>query len=104
MPRTYLRLDKAPSLHHPGGPICGACLVETNLEDGWVCPSCGTSWPSDVVEDDGENAELYESWSGEELTGPTCPTDEAWRVSHLEDADRDAAVEKLLGQATGESV
>lgn len=97
----YLRLDSAPGLDHPGNPICQACDIETTLEDGWLCPSCGTSWSSDLLEGDPSDGTLYADWSGEELTGPICPVGEAWQVSHLRGADRDRRVQSLIDRLEG---
>ncbi|MBB1034628.1 hypothetical protein G6031_09530 [Dietzia sp. CQ4] len=95
----YLRLAEAPALRHPGYPYCAACDVETRLEDGsWLCESCGTTWPADDMEHPPENAEMYPAWSGEELTGPICPNDVAWRFSHLPPDERDARVREHIAE------
>lgn len=103
MSNQYTRLAEHPSLVHPGYPSCGACDREVDYEDGgWVCPSCGTCWPGDRVEDDGSSAQLYPEWSGETLTGPVCPLDLAWRVEHLPPDERDAAILRHLEQVASE--
>ena len=100
MSSDYLKLDAAPGLTHPGHPICDACEVEVELDDGWLCPSCGTAWPADQLECDGSDAALYKDWSGETLAGPACPVDLAWQVSHLRGPDRDQMVRKLTERTT----
>ncbi|QGJ94980.1 hypothetical protein SEA_REDWATTLEHOG_121 [Gordonia phage RedWattleHog] len=75
---SYLKLSERPGLSFTA-PECNACLKEVDHDgDGWLCPSCGTSWPGNVMESDGSDAQLFEEWSGEELPGPTCKTDEAY--------------------------
>jgi hypothetical protein len=102
MSNCYLKLASAPALRHPGYPTCEACDVETRLEDGdWMCESCGTVWPADDMEHPPENATLYEVWSGEELTGPTCPNDQAWRVTGYPPDERDAWIRKHIEAARG---
>lgn len=97
MSDEYLRLAEKPGLNHPGYPICDACNVETTIDDAqWLCPSCGTVWPGDDMESDPSKAMTFPEWSGEELTGPVCPNDEAWRVSHLKHDEREEAVEMIL--------
>lgn len=96
MSTEYLRLDTAPGLRHPGNPICEACDVETTLEDDWLCPSCGTTWPAYSHEADPSDGTLYADWSGEELTGPVCPVEMAWQVAHFKGAERDKRVRVLI--------
>lgn len=81
MSDSYLRLAERPLLKHPGYPICDACDVEVELDDGWLCPEAAT---------------LYPDWSGEELTGPICPNALAWRVDHYSGAERDRRVLELI--------
>lgn len=102
MSGTYLRLAEPPALRHPGYPICGACDIEVQHDgDGWLCPSCGTVWLVNTMEADASDAEMYPDWSGEDLTGPVCPNDEAWRFSHLPASERNARIEQLnAGQGT----
>lgn len=89
MSREFLRLAEKPGLNHPGYPICDACNVETDFEDGdWECPSCGTLWPGDDMEADPEKATLYQEWAGEELEGPICPNEYAWLASKIDDPDQ----------------
>ena len=96
----YLKLESAPGLQHPGYPTCDACAVEVLLEDDWLCPSCGTIWPASNVEADPEDATLFEAWSGETLTGPTCPNDVAWRIpTGCKPEERDRHVERLAKEA-----
>lgn len=95
MSNEYMKLETAPSLHHPGYPSCGACAVETELEDGlWQCPSCGTTWPADRLEADPDEGELYEDWSGEELTGQTVPVDHAWLFALYRGEDRESRIKR----------
>lgn len=64
----YVKLAKAPVLilQHPA---CSACDVELDIDEGfWLCPCCGTAW--DMGATDGDEGELYESWSGDSLDGP----------------------------------
>lgn len=71
----FIKLDKAPTLqlHYP---TCSACTIELeHTGDNWLCPSCGTSWS--LSDGDDEPGELYESWSGEHLDGPTLNEDQA---------------------------
>lgn len=92
----FLRLSKPPGLSHPGYPICDACNVETEHDgDGWLCPSCGTAWPGDNMEAFPSEATMFPDWSGEGMTGPVCPNDLAWKVSHLSGYERDALVKRL---------
>lgn len=93
----YLRLEQAPALNHPGNPSCGACDEETSPDDGsWMCHSCGTTWPIGESEYAAGVGELYSSWSGKELTGPICPPDLAWQVSHLPPDERDQRIRQHL--------
>lgn len=99
MTLEYLRLAEKPGLHHPGYPTCGACYEETEPEDmSWLCPSCGTTWPVDNLEADPDAASLFEEWSGEKLTGLTCPNDIAWRVAGRKPKDREEVLKRLLGK------
>jgi hypothetical protein len=72
----YVRLTRAPRIIY-NAPDCDACSVELESEDGWFCPSCGTSWGYD--DGDGDSGILYEDWSGEILTGPTIDPDD-WQA------------------------
>lgn len=100
MSNEYIRLATAPALNHPGYPTCDACDVEVEFDDGWLCPSCGTAWPAGNVEAGSDEASLYPDWAGEDLTGPICPTDEAWRFAHLPPDERDARIRKLANPTT----
>jgi predicted RNA-binding Zn-ribbon protein involved in translation (DUF1610 family) len=72
---TYVKLSAPPQLVLQY-PLCGACTVELDHDgDGFVCPSCGTSWSSDAS--DGESGTLYSAWSGEEPSGEVLTEDEA---------------------------
>ncbi len=73
----YIKLDKAPVwvLQYP---TCSACTVDLDTDgDGWLCPQCGSIW--DMRANDGDVGELYESWSGDTLSGPSL-TSRARRV------------------------
>lgn len=95
----YVKLSETPALNHPGSPSCDACWVDTEHDgDNWVCPSCGTAWPGDILEDDGEKGSLFEEWSGETLTGLTCPNDDAYRVSGQDPQEREKLLAEILGQ------
>lgn len=90
---AYIRLAEAPGLNHPGNPSCNACEVETEIDDReWMCPSCGTTWPTESMDASSEDATLYPDWAGEELTGPVCPNDDAWRFTHFPPDERDARI------------
>lgn len=77
----YLKFEKAPALLHPGNPVCGNCLCETEYNEGWLCPSCGTMWDEDSMEYGEGKGDLYEEWGGEELSMPVCPPDVAHLIS-----------------------
>lgn len=97
---TYLRLEEPPALKHPGYPICGACVVETEHEDAdWLCPSCGTVWPGEDLESEPERAQMWPAWSGEEWpqSAPVCPNDDAWKVARLTGQQRDQEVRRING-------
>lgn len=99
---AYMKLAEKPGLDHPGYPNCGACGVEVDHDgDGWLCPSCGTAWPSDNVEAPPEDATLFEEWSGEELEGVEVPVHEAWRFSGREPADREGLIGRHLERRGG---
>ena len=83
----YVKLAKAPVLilQHPA---CSACDVELDIDEGfWLCPCCGTAW--DMGATDGDEGELYESWSGDSLDGPstTWGRDDVDILSEVLDAD-----------------
>lgn len=94
MSNAYMNLDHIPALHHPGYPTCGTCEVEVEHNDGWVCPSCGTSWDESNVEYYEGDGDRFEDWSGETRTGPVAPKDEAWRWSTLPPDVRDREIQK----------
>ncbi|WQY99780.1 hypothetical protein [Microbacterium phage MO526] len=75
----YIRLVEAPAivLRYPE---CGACGVDLGHDgDDWVCPVCGTSWPTDAG--DGDTGSLYEEWSGESLDdAPALDSDAAFNA------------------------
>jgi predicted amidophosphoribosyltransferase len=78
MSNDYLRLPTAPSLTFQN-PLCDACSVEVdNDDDGWLCPSCGTTWDGQHTE--GNPGELYADWSGEQPEGPDATLEDAWLV------------------------
>lgn len=82
----YLHLAEAPVLC-VNNPSCSACGVEVESDgDGWLCPSCGTSW--DINSADGDIGMTYEDWSGEELTGPIISHSEAGTIAGARDAER----------------
>lgn len=61
----YIRLAEAPQYSY-SYPTCSACSVDlTHDGDEWMCPVCGSTWPSDAT--DGDTGTLYEEWSGESL-------------------------------------
>ena len=97
---TYIRLAEKPRLNDPGYPTCDACGVEVDHDgDSFVCPSCGTSWHTRSLEASSDEAELYEEWAGDELTGPTIPNEKAWRIGDLRGTERDAMIARLgLGE------
>ena len=84
--QAYLKLDEAPTMSYQS-PQCDACLIDLDSDDGWLCPSCGTSWSHDAS--DGEAGELYEAWSGEELPGDAVHWDDAWSTDHATKARRE---------------
>ena len=88
----YLRLSKPPTISW-SAPMCSACYVDLECDDGWLCPSCGTAWGS--MAGDGDDGELYESWAGEPADGPEVTVGEAWRISHLQEPDRMRALERI---------
>lgn len=81
----HLRLATAPylSINYPD---CDACEVQVDdYGDGFTCPSCGTQW-------DYGDSESIPGKMPEDLPGPVCPNNWAWRVSHLSGEERDRAV------------
>ncbi|WP_058120564.1 hypothetical protein [Actinobaculum massiliense] len=54
----YIRLAEKPALVHPGNPICGACRAETEWDECWQCPCCGTRWSDDTLEAEPDAATL----------------------------------------------
>lgn len=88
----YIKLDKAPVwvLQYP---TCSACTVDLDTDgDGWLCPQCGSIW--DMRANDGDVGELYESWSGDTLSGPSLTWDEAMNL-----AIRRATLERIASRA-----
>lgn len=76
MSNSYMRLDRAPMLAFRQ-PLCDACVVDVVTDDdGWMCPSCGTSWGGN--QGDGDTGMLYEDWAGEPAEGPESTVDDAW--------------------------
>lgn len=68
----YVKLSEAPTLVFRA-PECGTCYQECESDgDGWLCPSCGTSWGGNDYDQEGQ---LYEAWSGETLDGAAAPPD-----------------------------
>ncbi|WP_420114533.1 hypothetical protein [Pseudactinotalea sp.] len=68
----YVKLSEAPTLVFRE-PECGTCAQECQSDgDGWLCPSCGTSWGYNDYDQGGT---LYEEWSGELLSGEPAPPD-----------------------------
>lgn len=66
----YVKLSEAPALIF-NEPSCGVCHLDVESDgDGWVCPSCGTSWGYDDYEQPGT---LYEEWAGESIDGEPVP-------------------------------
>ena len=79
MSNTYLRLDQAPYLEF-AYPSCTACAVEVDHDgEDFVCPSCGTAWPTNSSES--TRGDLFESWSGELPGGLVTTVEEAWKVA-----------------------
>lgn len=75
----YVKLADAPPLVL-NNPDCGMCATEVESDgDGWLCPSCGTTW--DYASSDGDTGTLYEEWSGETLGGEPVPADADWTNS-----------------------
>ena len=100
MSARYLRLEEAPRLIHPGNPSCGACRVEVGFDgEQWLCPSCGTSWPPEHLEADAKDAMLFPDWSGETLTGPVCPNDQAWLLALIPPDERDRRAQGIVDAA-----
>ena len=86
----YIKLAEAPVFMFQS-PQCGTCSVDLEWEDGHVCPVCGTYWPGDAT--DGDEGELFESWSGEELDGETVDEDGAFQAGLRHDR---AKVDELI--------
>ena len=87
----YIKLAEAPTwvVQYPQ---CSACEVDLILDDGWLCPVCGSCWPGEA--NDGDQGELFESWSGETIDGDPVPNDDAWREGarhEKEETDRHMA-------------
>jgi len=100
-PDQYLRLQEAPRLMHPGNPSCGACTIVTDFDgDQWLCPGCGTAWPVENLESDGADAVMFPEWSGNEMTGPVCPNDQAWLFANTPAEERDERVRSHLEAAS----
>lgn len=78
MSNEYLRLDAAPYLEF-AYPTCTACAIEVDHDgEDFVCPSCGTCWPSNASES--TQGELYEDWAGEIPGGIETTVRDAWKV------------------------
>lgn len=90
----YIKLAEAPAFVYQT-PHCGACSVDLESEDGWLCPVCGTSWGYDAS--DGDSGELYESWAGEELEGETLGQDAAFQAGTSHDRDKRTKLYASLG-------
>jgi len=92
--RTYVKLAEAPT-YVIQYPLCSACCVDLEYDDGWTCPGCGTSW--DRRASDGDEGDLYESWSGETLDGPVVSEDEAFDLSLKREREEREARLRALG-------
>lgn len=91
----YLRLKEAPALI-ARDPYCSTCQEDAeSTGDGYLCPSCGTSWDYSDIDSPGE---LYAAWSGEEPGGPAVEPHEAWQVSHLHGDDRAWHLARMRGE------
>lgn len=91
----YIKLDNAPQWVFQY-PTCSACTVDLDTDgDGWLCPQCGSVW--DMGANDGDKGELYESWSGGTLPGPSLTWDEAMSLAIRRERERhDAYMARLL--------
>lgn len=94
----YMRLSRKPGLgmHYP---VCEACIIEVDYEDEcWQCPSCGTQWPIEIMESDGDDAELYEEWSGEKLDGELVSTDDAYLFGKMNPEERGQRIKEYYSR------
>ena len=63
MSAPAVRYSEPPTfvMHYP---TCSACSIDLDHDgDGWTCPKCETAW--DTNASDGDEGELWESYSGE---------------------------------------
>lgn len=96
MSNEYIKLSSVPGLIHPGSPICGACYVGTEFDEGWLCPMCGTHWPPEELEYESGEGELYEDWAGEKLDGPAIHPNEARYYQSLSLGQKEEFIKQKL--------
>ena len=85
MAEPIVRFEKPPTLTFRE-PLCSACIVELEHDDGWTCPTCGTAW--DYSASDDTPGTLYVDWSGEESELSVSDPEDAWMTTINADAAR----------------
>ena len=102
MPEPIVKFAEAPLLTRTD-PTCAACAVDVESDgDGYVCPTCGTSWPYDADED--EHGTLYEEWSGEDLDIAVTDPDSAWQTTIAIDRERrETRLNAILKRSTADA-
>ena len=89
-----VRYASAPTLAFRD-PLCTACSVAVRYNgDDLICPTCGTSWPTNA--DDDTAGTLYEDWSGEKSGAPLTDLDDGWKTVMLADSAKRQAVRAAL--------
>ena len=95
MTTPRVRYAEPPHLIHMS-PECGGCSISVDSDDdGWVCPTCGTTWD---YNDYDKRGTAYADWSGEDVAGlPLIDEDDGYKLAGLpyQNERRDALYARL---------
>lgn len=90
-----VRYATPPDLIHMA-PECGGCGIPVCSDgDGWVCPTCGTTWDWNDYDQPGT---AYADWSGEDVSNlPLIDEDDGFKLAGLpyQNEQRDALYARL---------